>query len=249
MTPLAWIGLILGIAGMICGIYALVRGDPQREQKIKEETLASIEAQALAAGIRDVHQGWIEWAADPLTYVEWAGAVTAADGTGYRAPSPMHHDDDQEVRAALEQQPRYSWGLADLRRYMGDLRRFQAEGGLYAFTRANQISSRLTEAAAIITDLRDDTYDPSRASTTGTWAFHKTASVRAAYLSGRGTGTEAIMEAITKARTDAREIDAAGKSIAAANERHAAALRALRETNRITESRDAHADFDRKLHD
>lgn len=254
MTPTLWAVLIITVLAL-AGILALAAQQRRKELNGRPhgESLSSAEAQALAAGIRDVYQGWITWAAetperDLQGYEEWAEAVAHKAREGYWAPSPMSGSDDDQLDTVLEQQPRYTWGLDDLRQYMAELRHHQQRKGQHVFMRASKISSRLTEAAAIITDLRDDSYNPGRAPTTGTWAFHKAPSVRATYLAGRGTGTETIMDAITNARIMAREVDAATESIAAANERHAAALRALRETGPSVSARDQHADFDRQLH-
>lgn len=243
----------------------------ERSASTRERPARTIpEDLAHKAGVVDVFEGWVEWArtrtaaelaAERQTYDEWSAQERSAErarremekiklrangGIVYREPSPMN-DPDENLAELLNQQPKPGWGLEDLRQYMTML---TAQKSVREKSRESmgkppaEIHARIVEAAAIVTDLRDETYDPADAPQTSKWAFHNDAGVRAAYIEGRGAGTEKIMDAITSTRTRLREIDQAGLSIEAASARHAAALRALRETNPQTSARDAHAEHD-----
>jgi hypothetical protein len=218
---------------------------------------------AYNAGHDDVTAGWIAWtktktpaelAEQARTYEQWEAAEWQAHiakvelekiklraNGGYSGPSPMGTP-DQQLQRILDQHPRPDWGLDALREHMADLDRHAARE--LNFIRSGQVSDRRARTAAIITDVREDSYDPATAPQTSGWAFHAEAAVRAAYLAGRGAGTENIIDTITRTRAKLREIDQAGLSIEAASARHAAALAALRETNPTTSARDEHAEWE-----
>lgn len=224
------------------------------------------EQAAFNAGRKDVVKGWIGWAkCTTATEREEEAAkhaemrktekgrqqletmqALARNGYGRRRWDSVyltdHYGDSRKDKAEklLSQVPTSEWSLHHLRDHLSEVSIYCMEDG--SMSAAGEQRKRFT--AAMITDRVSETYDPSKADVTAEYAYHEDHRTQARYLEGRAKGTEDIMDAITAARTRNREIGAASEAIAAANQRHAAALRALRETTQSTAAPDQHKDYD-----
>lgn len=233
--------------------------------KAKQE-MSKTERAAFVAGRTDVVNGWIAWAKYPtdtereqerkrreklneteegrqkLAAMDALAKHSSRWDTGYRYGYPEHNRTDK-AEQILAEVPTPKWSMKNLRDHLSSLAIYCTDGD--APTETVQTRQRLT--AAMITDRLDETFDPSQTQVTAQYAYHDNHQVQARYLEGRAKGTEDIMDAITSARTRNREIGAVSNALAAANERHAAALAALRETNQPTAARDQHADYDAQV--
>lgn len=243
----------------------------KRELAPAKPQMPKLERAAFDAGRSDVRAGWIKWAKYPTRserdkkIAEEAELTKTEEGMArlevarimnrsqshwgqryrsgrYQSVSPMY-DREAAVDKMMAQVPTAEWSMEDLQEHLSDV-------GIYGAgsdTTVRGLADRVMLTAALITDRRDESYDPATADISPKFVYHEDHKVQARYIEGRGKGTEDIMDAITAARTRVRDISSAGNALAAANARHAAALAALRETNQPTATRDAHKDYDEQV--
>ncbi|WP_188540073.1 hypothetical protein [Kocuria dechangensis] len=150
--------------------------------------------------------------------------------------------DPRLLTGTLAVVPQADWDVDRLRQHGRALWTLRASARVHGLL--GHVDARLDRVVAMLSDRTDDEFDTSLGQVNDQYLYHPDRQVRTAYLEGGSLGVEAIMDAVTAARTQARE-DAATKAAAdsLARQRNAA-LRALRETYRPTEGRDAHAAWD-----
>ncbi|MFI7484133.1 hypothetical protein ACH9EU_17175 [Kocuria sp. M1R5S2] len=181
---------------------------------------------ARRTGVSNMRTAWISWHLKSLPEQEDNRDPRLLTGTLAVAPQP-----DWDVDR-LRLHGRALWSLRTSARVHGLL---------------EPVDARLDRVVATISDLTDDEFDTSLGQVNDQFLFHPDRQVRTAYLEGGAMGVEAIMEAVTAARAQARE-DAATKAAAQSLARQRnAALHALRETYRPTRDRDAHAAWDEQV--
>ncbi|GGG58149.1 hypothetical protein GCM10011374_21190 [Kocuria dechangensis] len=223
-----FLGAGLGIAAIVVVVLvarATIRGTVGKKraaeasaEQARRARVATLE-KARHAGESDMRAAWLEWQ---------LGSPPAQ-----QAPRLL-----AAVSERLAVLPKASWNVAQLRmhgRAVWGLRNTSDPSPLQ-----REVEARLDRVAAMISDLGDGEFDTGRGQTDDQYLYHPDREIRAAYLEGGAKGIETIMGTITAARTQARE-DAAAKAAADALARQRnAALKALRETQQPTETRDAH---------
>lgn len=121
-----------------------------------------------------------------------------------------------------------------------------------------RIGERLDRCAAMISDLRTDTFDTAQGNTRPDLLTSTDPGVAAAYVDGGAEGVEHIMEAIITTRITLQEEARAAAAQEALTAQRAAEmariatarnahLKALRETSQRTANLDAHTDFERQF--
>lgn len=160
-------------------------------------------------------------------------------------PPPQRGGDAAFVAARLAESPREDWDAAVLRRHgqlLWSLRPAAARAGLLA-----EVEERLDRVAAMLSDLTGLEFDTRLGQSDERCLCHPDPQVREAYLAGGSDGVDAVMRTISEARARGRQ-DAAARAAAdsLARQRNAA-LRALREIDRATGARDAHAAWDEQV--
>ncbi|MEF3120430.1 hypothetical protein [Kocuria flava] len=160
-------------------------------------------------------------------------------------PPPQRGGDAAFVAARLAEVPRTDWDEAALRRHgqlLWSLRPAAARAGLLA-----EVEERLDRVAAMLSDLTGREFDTRLGQSDERCLCHPDPQVRAAYLAGGSDGVDAVMRTISEARARGRQ-DAAARAAAdsLARQRNAA-LRALREIDRATRTRDDHAAWDEQV--
>ncbi|MEX5302627.1 hypothetical protein [Kocuria sabuli] len=175
---------------------------------------------ARVAGASNMRTAWISWHLRSL-------------------PEQEDARDPRFLTGTLAVVPQADWDVARLRQHGRAL--WSLRTGARRHDLLDELDARLDRTVAMISDLTDDEFDTSLGQVNDQYLYHPDRGIRTAYLEGGALGVEAIMDAVTAARAQARE-DAATKAAAdsLAQQRNAA-LRALRETHKPTEGRDAHA--------
>ena len=175
---------------------------------------------AREAGAANMRTAWIFWHLGSL-------------------PEQEDNRDPRLLAGTLAMVPQADWDADRLRRHGRTLWSLRTSARLHGLL--DQVDARLDRVVAMISDLTDDEFDTSLGQANDRYLYHPDREIRTAYLAGGAMGVDAIMDAVTAARAQARE-DAATKAAAEslAQQRNAA-LRALHETHRPTEARDAHA--------
>jgi hypothetical protein len=175
---------------------------------------------ARATGASNMRTAWISWYLRSL-------------------PEQERSRDLHLVTGMLAVVPQADWDVDRLRQHGRALWALRAGARVHGVL--DLVDARLDRVVAMLSDRTDDEFDTSLGQVNDQYLYHPDRQVRTAYLEGGSLGVEAIIDAVTAARTQSRE-DAATKAAAdsLARQRNAA-LRALRETYRPTEGRDAHA--------
>lgn len=194
---------------------------PGGEQPAVDRRTGHPDAQdARAAGASNMRTAWISWHLRSL-------------------PEQEDAQDPRFLTGTLAVVPQADWDVARLRQHGRAL--WSLRTGARRHDLLDELDARLDRTVAMISDLTDDEFDTSLGQVDDQYLYHSDRGIRTAYLEGGALGVEAIMDAVTAARAQARE-DAATKAAAdALAHRRNAALRALRETHKPTEGRDAHA--------
>lgn len=179
--------------------------------------------QARRTGASNMRTAWISWHLRSL-------------------PEQEDNRDPRLLTGTLAVVPQAGWDVDRLRQHGRALWSLRTSARLHHLL--EQVDACLDRVVAMISDLTDDEFDTSLGQVNDQYLYHPDREIRTAYLEGGAAGVEAIMDAVTAARAQARE-DAATKAAARslAQQRNAA-LKALRETYRPTEPRDAHAAWD-----
>jgi hypothetical protein len=179
--------------------------------------------QARATGASNMRTAWISWHLRSL-------------------PQQEDNRDPRLLTGTLAVAPQADWDVDRLRLHGRSLWALRTSARIHGLL--EPVDARLDRVVAMISDLTDDEFDTGLGQVNDQYLYHPDRQVRTAYLEGGAMGVEAIMDAVTAARAQARE-DAATKAAAEslAQQRNAA-LRALRETYRPTHDRDAHAAWD-----
>ena len=216
-----FLGAALAIIGLILAVVAL---KALIDHTVGDELAREAEAdRARKAGEADMRTAWLEWQL----------------GT---APAQRENTDSSSVAERLAVIPKAAWNVAQLRTHG---RAVWALRGVSEGTRSHRdVESRLDRVAAMISDLTDEEFDSARGQKNDQYLYHQDREVRAAYLEGGAKGVEAILETISAARAQAREEAAARAAAESLAQQRNAALRAMRETQQSTETRDAHAAWD-----
>ncbi|MFI7583412.1 hypothetical protein ACH9DO_06410 [Kocuria sp. M1N1S27] len=179
--------------------------------------------EAREAGASNMRTAWISWHLRSL-------------------PEQEDSTDPRFLTGTLAVVPQADWDVARLRRHgraLWSLRTSARRHGML-----EQVDERLDRVVAAISDLSEEEFDAALGQVNDQYLYHPDRQIRTVYLEGGAMGVEAIMDAVTAARARARE-DAATRAAAESLARQRnAALRALRETHRPTEGRDAHAAWD-----
>lgn len=198
-------------------------GDPPLDARSCEPWSAESAEEAREAGASNMRTAWISWHLRSL-------------------PQQEESPDPRLLTGTLAVVPQADWDVARLRQHGRAL--WSLRAGARRHGLLEQVDERLDRVVATISDLTDDEFDTGLGQVNDRYLYHPDRQVRAAYLEGGAVGVEAIMDAVTAARARARE-DAATKAAAESlARRRNAALRALRETHRPTEGRDAHTAWD-----
>lgn len=179
--------------------------------------------QARATGASNMRTAWISWHLKSL-------------------PDQDDNRDPRLVTGTLSVLPQADWDVDRLRQHGRALWSLRTSARLHGLL--EMVDARLDRVVAMISDRTDDEFDTGLGQVNDQYLYHPDRQVRTAYIEGGALGVDAIMDTVTAARAQARE-DAATKAAAdtLARQRNAA-LRALRETYRPTETRDAHAAWD-----
>ncbi|MEX5236082.1 hypothetical protein [Kocuria arenosa] len=176
-----------------------------------------------AAGASNMRTAWISWHLRSL-------------------PPPEDSRDPRLLTGTLSVVPQADWDVDRLRTHGRAL--WSLRGSARRHDLLDQLDARLDRTVAMISDLTDAEFDTALGQVNDQYLYHADRQVRTAYLEGGALGVDLIMDAVTASRTQARE-DAATKAAAEAlAQQRTAALRALRETYRPTEGRDAHTAWD-----
>ena len=231
------VGLVflgLSMLGLLAWLAVdVVRGQDRtpREATLPEATGAEQLGESRRAGPRAVEDAREAGAANMRTaWIFWhLGSL----------PEQEDSTDPRLLTGTLGVVPQADWDVERLRQHgraLWALRTSARRHGLL-----EQVDARLDRVAAMVSDLTDEEFDTGLGQANDRYLYHPDREIRTAYLEGGAIGVEAIMDAVTAARAQARE-DAATKAAAEAlAQRRNAALHALRETHRTTEARDAHA--------
>lgn len=213
---LVWLG-----AGFIRSRAAPPLEEPADEQPAVVRSPGHPDVEdAREAGASNMRTAWISWHLRSLPDQEDAG-------------------DPRLLTGMLTVVPQADWDVARLRQHGRVLWSLRTSARRHDLL--DELDARLDRTVAMISDLTADEFDTSLGQVNDQYLYHPDREIRTAYLEGGALGVEAVMDAVTAARAQARE-DAATKAAAdgLAQQRNAA-LRALRETYKPTEGRDAHA--------
>ncbi|MFI7484131.1 hypothetical protein ACH9EU_17165 [Kocuria sp. M1R5S2] len=207
--------VVAGLVVVVGGLRALVRGTVGKRQ-----ARGAAVQEARRTGESDMRTAWMTLQFGPL-------------------PPQLHRADPDSIRERLAVVPKAPWTLEQLRSHGRAV--WIVQDGARHTPLHREVEARLDRVAAMISDRTDEDFDTRLGQNSDQYLYHPDREVRAAYLEGGAKGVESIMDAVTAARAQARE-DAAAKAAAdAVAQQRNAALRALRETQRSTEARDAHA--------
>lgn len=222
------LGAVIAVGALVVHVVRS-RARAAREAPPEERSAARGGAESRAArqarwaGKHDMRTAWFQWQLGPLP-------APAAD-TGPRA-----------ITSALAVIPKSDWSVERLREHGRGLWRLLPSAGGHHLQ--HDVEARLDRVAAMISDLNDETFDTRSGQVDDQYLYHQDREVREAYLEGGALAVEAIMDTISAARVQARhetELKAGADSLA---EQRNAALRAMRETQRSTQARDAQAEWE-----
>lgn len=221
---LAWLSIGFLAGGTRAVRQAALLDGPDGElPAVSGRTEPGAVEQARRTGASNMRTAWISWHLRSL-------------------PEQEDNRDPRLLTGTLAVVPQAGWDVDRLRQHGRALWSLRTSARLHHLL--EQVDACLDRVVAMISDLTDDEFDTSLGQVNDQYLYHPDREIRTAYLEGGAAGVEAIMDAVTAARAQARE-DAATKAAARslAQQRNAA-LKALRETYRPTETRDAHAAWD-----
>jgi hypothetical protein len=194
--------------------------DPSRARADQE-----VVAEARRAGEEDMRTAWLRWQLRPV-------------------PDQAEQRDVSLIPRTLAVVPKADWDVDRLRQHGRSVWALRA--GARRHDQLPEVDARLDRVAAMISDLTDDEFDTGLGQTSDRYLFHREREVRLAYLEGGGRGVEVIMDTVTATRAQIRQDAATRAAAESLVQQRNAALRALRETHRPTETRDAHAAWEAK---
>ncbi|MUN63369.1 hypothetical protein GMA12_09495 [Kocuria sediminis] len=178
---------------------------------------------ARATGASNMRTAWISWHLRSL-------------------PPQDGNRDPRLLAGTLAVVPQADWDADRLRQHGRALWSLRTSARVHHLL--EQVDACLDRTVAMISDRTDDEFDTSLGQVNDQYLYHPDRQVRTAYLEGGALGVEAIMDAVTAARAQAREDAATRAAAESLAQQRNAALRALRETYSPTENRDAHAAWD-----
>lgn len=179
--------------------------------------------EARAAGASNMRTAWISWHLRSL-------------------PRPEESRDARLLTGTLSVVPQADWDADRLRQHGRAL--WSLRGSARRHGLIDQVDARLDRVVAMISDATDEEFDTSLGQVNDQYLYHPDRAVRTAYLEGGALGVEHIMDAVTAARAQAREDAATRAAAESLAKQRTAALRALRETRRPAEDRDARTAWD-----
>jgi hypothetical protein len=209
-------------------VIAVAKAPPKEKSMVKGKRGPKVVKQARAAGKNDMRTAWMQYQLGTL-------------------PAQATHSGTESIANMLGVVPRSDWSVSQLRKHgraMCPLRTSARQ-----INRHQELDAHLDRVAAMISDLTTDTFDTKDGQNRDEYLYHQHRSVREAYMEGGALGVEAIMDTITAARVQAQEEATLRAGADSAAERRNAALKALRETHRSTENRDAQAAWEAKAKD
>lgn len=214
-----------GTAGDTAAAEHPVAERPAAEPRAGQEVVD----RARRAGEDDMRAAWIQWHLRPLP-----------------APPPTRTEERNSslLPRTLAVVPTADWDVDRLRQHGRSVWALRA--GARRHDQLPEVDARLDRVAAMISDLTDDEFDTGLGQTSDRYLFHRERGVRLAYLEGGGRGVEVIMDTVTATRAQIRQDAATRAAAESLVQQRNAALRALRETHRPTETRDAHAAWEAK---
>jgi len=220
-------GLVIGALVVAALIVRTVLGSTVGKKRVAEAAAeqARRAREALLEGARlagrsDMRTAWLQWQLG-----------SAPEQKPVRSPAA--------IGERLAVVPKAGWNVTQLRMHGRAVWALRDPSDASSLQR--EVEARLDRVAAMISDRTDQEFDTKLGQADDQYLYHPDREIRAAYLEGGAEGVEAIMDTITAARAQVRE-DAAAKAAAdALAQQRNAALKALRETQQATESRDAHA--------
>jgi heme exporter protein D len=219
----------LAVVGLVARtVYQSTVGQKQAQDAAAAQARSTREAalnEARKAGRHSMRAAWLEGQIRP--------GAAPRDSTGAAS-----------VTELLAVVPTADWDLAQLRKHGRAV--WARRGGAPGQHLRADVEARLDRVAAMISDLTDEEFDTHRGQADDQYLYHPDREVRAAYLEGGAQAVETIMDTVTAARAQAREDTAAKAAADSLAQQRNAALKALRETRQSTETRDAHAAWERQ---
>lgn len=236
LTHLGTILLVLLAVAVLCLLGVLLRAlarslterataGRRSAPRTTARTVERTAEQARRTAAEDMRTAWLRWQLRPV-------------------PDQAEQRDVSLIPRTLAVVPQADWDVDRLRQHGRSVWALRA--GARRHDQLPEVDARLDRVAAMISDLTDDEFDTGLGQTSDRYLFHRERGVRLAYLEGGGRGVEVIMDTVTATRAQIRQDAATRAAAESLVQQRNAALRALRETHRPTETRDAHAAWEAK---